>query len=54
MASASEGALAHHFELGGDVAQGHIRIGHGDARDQRHQTIFRRLAPCPLYQMRLG
>ena len=54
MSTAAGRALTHRFKLGGDVAQGHLRVGHGNAGDECHQAVFRRFATRALDQMRLG
>ena len=53
MSAAARGVFAHRFKLGGDVAQGHLRIGHGNADDERHQAVFGRFATRALDQIRL-
>jgi len=35
------------------VAQGHLRIGHGNTDDERHQAVFGRFATRALDQIRL-
>ena len=53
MSASARGVFAHRFKLGGDVAQGHLRIGHGNADDERHQAVFGRFATRALDQIRL-